>query len=171
MVSGAVGIGQGRTGAQDASLKKTSRRPRLETLRQVIFARAGIVSSVADSLKVDPRTVRRWRDGDPRVKEMFVESREAVLDLAEAELVKGLKAGVPSDRYFILKCLGKSRGYVERQEITGKDGGTIGLSVEDKLLRRLSNDELRQLSEIMEKAADRLRVEEGKGPAVAPRVH
>lgn len=171
MSVGGKGTTRSSFGAPDAPPKKTSRRPRLPALREAIFARAGIVSSVAEALKVDPRTVRRWRDGDLRIQAMFHEAKEAVLDLAEAEVVKGIRKGVPSDRYFFLKCHGKHRGWVERQEITGKDGGPIGPSVEEQALRSLSDDELKQLSEIMEKAADRLRAEEGKNPAVAPRVH
>jgi hypothetical protein len=30
---------------------------------------------------------------------------------------------------FTLKTLGKSRGYVERQEITGKDGEAFGIEI------------------------------------------
>jgi hypothetical protein len=172
-VNGFAGIGGGvRKGAQDAPPKKTSRRPPLPALREAIFARAGIVSSVAEALKVDPRTVRRWRDGDPRIQAMFHEAKEAILDLAEAEVVKGIRKGVPSDRYFFLKCHGKHRGWVERQEITGKDGGPIGVPTdEERILRRLSDEDLRRIGEIYEKASLPVRGAEGDGAKVAARVH
>jgi len=153
-------------GAQDAPPKKTSRRPRLETLRKVIFARAGIVSSVADSLKVAPRTVRRWRDGDKRVKEMFFEAREALLDLAESELMKGIKAGVPSDRYFFLKCQGKARGYVERAEVTGAGGADLippemaARRETERISELMKDPEYRELQSRMLMVLDRMKVKD-----------
>jgi hypothetical protein len=51
--------------------------------------------------------------------------REEIVDYAEM----GLRGAVLNKEAwaiaFSLKTLGKSRGYVERQEVTGKDGGAI----------------------------------------------
>jgi hypothetical protein len=52
----------------------------------------------------------------------------------------------------LLKCHGKHRGYVERQEITGKDGAPIAAKVsdeEEQRLRRLSVEDLKRIRDIM----------------------
>ena len=150
--------------------RRQGKRPPDEALHQVILAKAGIVSAVAEACGVTTRAVQRWSK-QPRVAAMFEEVRNARLDLAESTIIQAIKNRNITAAIFYLKCHGKHRGWVERQEITGKDGGPIGPSVEDQVLRSLSDDELKQLSEVMEKAADRLRIDEGKGPAVASRVH
>jgi hypothetical protein len=149
----------------------SKKRPSDEVLRKAIESKAGIVSAVAEALGVDVRTVQRWKQGSQKVFRMFEDVLVARLDLAESTIIKAIRRDNITAAIFYLKCHGKHRGWVERHEITGKDGGPIGPSVEEQVLRSLSDEEIRQLSEIMEKAADRLRPEEGKGPAVAPRVH
>ena len=47
------------------------------------------------------------------------------LDIAESEMWKLIKDGNVPTILFYLKCKGKNRGYVERQEITGQDGQPI----------------------------------------------
>ena len=165
------GSGKGKAGqsvgASDAPPKKTSRRPCLSVLQEVIFARAGIVSSVAEALKVAPRTVRRWRDGDLRVLEMFHEAKEAVLDLAEAEVVKGIRRGVPSDRYFFLKCHGRSRGWIERQEMAVRNEGLPPSESEwdrrNEITRKLLADpEARELAHKLLERYGRIRKDGGE---------
>lgn len=50
---------------------------------------------------------------------------EATLDFAESKLFELLSQGDKTAIIFYLKCKGKHRGYVERQEVTGEDGGPL----------------------------------------------
>ncbi|KEJ91701.1 hypothetical protein [Synergistes jonesii] len=50
---------------------------------------------------------------------------ESVLDLAEKHLIKLVLADDLGAICFLLKCKGKKRGYIERQEITGADGSSL----------------------------------------------
>ena len=128
------------------------KRPDDAKLLEVIKAKAAVVSYVAEACGVDPRTVRRWKERSRKVQGMFDEVRESVLDLAEATLIKNIKAGKTADTIFYLKCHGKHRGYVERQEITGKDGAPIAAKVsdeEEQRLRRLSVEDLKRIRDIM----------------------
>lgn len=50
------------------------------------------------------------------------EYRERLVDLAEQGLAYQVEAGAPWAIAFALKTLGKSRGYVERQELANPDG-------------------------------------------------
>ena len=59
------------------------------------------------------------------VSDAIEEAREDMVDLAELALRKSVMNGEPWSVAMVLKTLGKSRGYVERQEVTGADGGAI----------------------------------------------
>jgi hypothetical protein len=52
---------------------------------------------------------------------------EIALDFAESALMKNIKAGKEASNMFYLKCRGKRRGYVERQEI--EHSGQCGVLV------------------------------------------
>ena len=47
------------------------------------------------------------------------------MDYAESQLHKQIGEGSTSATIFYLKTKGKSRGYIERQEITGADGDNL----------------------------------------------
>lgn len=82
----------------------------------------GMISAAAKQLKCDRGTIyHRMKDNDA-FKALIDEIRETVVDEAETQLRKAVKRGEPYAVVFTLKTLGKSRGYVERQELTGADG-------------------------------------------------
>ena len=104
--------------------RKQGKRPPDEMLHQVILAKAGIVSAVAEACGVTTRAVQRWSK-QPRVAAMFEEVRNARLDLAESTIIQAIKNRNITAAIFYLKCHGKARGWVERQEVTGADGGPL----------------------------------------------
>lgn len=55
--------------------------------------------------------------------------REERLDRAENVLEEAEKAGDLKAIFFTLRTIGKDRGYVERQEVTGIDGGPIAQTI------------------------------------------
>lgn len=59
------------------------------------------------------------------------ESREKMIDNVESALYSQALAGNTTAMIFFLKTQGKSRGYVERQELTGKDGNSIVVRWDD----------------------------------------
>ncbi len=68
---------------------------------------------------------KRIRDS-PLLKETLEDVREENLDLAESKLYEMIKSGDKIAIIFFLNCQGKARGYVERQELTGKEGVPVG---------------------------------------------
>lgn len=98
------------------------------TTGEVIDALAearGIKSRAAESLGCDRRTVDNYIDRHPTVARAYAELREALVDNAEEGLSALLQEKYwPAIRY-TLATLGKDRGYVERQEVTGPEGGPI----------------------------------------------
>jgi hypothetical protein len=61
----------------------------------------------------------------PTVQAALEEERETLLDDAESILWKQIIDGNTTALIFFLKTQGKKRGYVERQEQSGPDGGPI----------------------------------------------
>ena len=58
----------------------------------------------------------------PELEVAREEAFEALLDMAENNLMKNVRKGHAGSIFFTLKTRGKSRGYVERTETTGADG-------------------------------------------------
>jgi len=74
-------------------------------------------------------TVYRYIENYATVKAAYEEQRETLIDFTEDQLFKQVKAGNITAIIFTLKTIGKHRGYVERQEVTGKDGGAVTFRV------------------------------------------
>ena len=92
----------------------------------------GNISAVARRLGVCRQTVYSYIERHPSVKDVLVESRETMIDNAESALYRAVLNGEAWAVCFFLKTQGKSRGYVERQEVTGADGGAIVMQWPDE---------------------------------------
>ena len=98
------------------------------TANQIIDAlreKHGNLSAAARYLGCDRHTVTRYINTYPTVKAVADEERETLIDFAENQLFKQVQDGNITAIIFTLKTIGKSRGYVERQEVTGADGGAV----------------------------------------------
>lgn len=98
----------------------------------------GIVAAAAKSLGCDRATVYRYRERHPAVAAALADERETLLDLAESTLFE--KAVVDKDTtslIFLLKTLGKSRGYLEKQQMehSGPEGGPLEVTVRRTIVR------------------------------------
>ena len=78
------------------------------------------------------QTYYNWIKNDLEFKEKIktIEPKERFLDFLEGKLVEKINNGDTSSLIFALKTKAKSRGYVERQEITGADGIPNNFQVE-----------------------------------------
>jgi len=77
----------------------------------------GIVSTAAKMVGIDRSTHYAWMKSDPEYKKAVDSIQDGVLDFAESHLYKLVKEGNPAATIFLLKTRGKTRGYIERQEI------------------------------------------------------
>jgi hypothetical protein len=89
----------------------------------------GNISAIARAFQVSRQAIYDYISNKPDLKQLIQDEREAMIDDAESEIYKQLKKGNTAALIFFLKTQGKSRGYVERQEITGKDGNEVTLRV------------------------------------------
>ena len=96
-----------------------------ETVIKQIQALSGNVSSVAKFFRMSRQTMHKYINDHPTVQQALEESREKMIDNVESALYSQALAGNTTAMIFFLKTQGKKRGYVERQEITGKDGEKI----------------------------------------------
>jgi hypothetical protein len=87
----------------------------------------GLVSIAARQLGCSRQAVEKRIKTSALVRQALHDAREATLDVAEASLYNQVLAGEGWAVCFILKCLGKDRGYVERAqvELSGPGGGPL----------------------------------------------
>lgn len=93
----------------------------------------GIVSRACDKAGIDRCTYYEWRERDPEFAKACDEAYDHAADFVESKLYQLINEGNPSAIIFYSKTKMKSRGYVERIETTGKDGGAIETSVQFKV--------------------------------------
>jgi hypothetical protein len=89
----------------------------------------GAITLAAESLGASYNTVKKYIDKSSTLKEIMEKHRERRVDKAELKLEQAIDNGEPWAISLILKTQGKARGYVERQEITGKDGQEVTIKV------------------------------------------
>jgi hypothetical protein len=111
----------------------------------------GIVTDACKKTGVARSTFYQWLNEDAGFKAAVEEAQEQAIDFVEGKLfqkINGVKIGKlddegelnvyeqpPSDTaiIFYLKTKAKKRGYIERQELTGADGGPINHDITLKL--------------------------------------
>jgi Bacterial regulatory protein, Fis family len=127
-----------RPGATMANPKYTD-----DQIEAALRASAGILSAAAVKLGCTPRTVRNYLDRSEQLRDVEAEILDQNLDLAETKLLTAIRDGNLTAVIFYLKTKGKARGYTERAEVTGADGGPIDVTkLSDEELERIARGEL-----------------------------
>lgn len=83
----------------------------------------------------------------PEMRKFMEGVKEEMKDIAEAALIKNIRAGQPASVFFYLKTQAKDRGYVERSELTGAGGGAVKTETTFDL-SKLTDNELNELSKL-----------------------
>ncbi|OHV67905.1 hypothetical protein LCM4576_23600 [Mesorhizobium sp. LCM 4576] len=117
---------------------------------EALRAHAGIKTAAAAALKVGKTTLYAFLKAHPDVMEAAADVDEEILDLAESEVAKAIRAGDMATVRWFLELKGKDRGYVRRVENTGKDGGPIQTRQKPDL-SEISDEELEILGRITAK--------------------
>ena len=100
------------------------------TARQAIEAvkdSRGFVTTVAKRLGCSRRYVYALMDKYPTVKQAILDERESLKDFAEGKLLEQINEGNMTGIIFYLKTQAKDRGYIERHEVSGPDGGPVSV--------------------------------------------
>jgi hypothetical protein len=110
----------------------TMAAPRRFTPAQVVAAvrRAhGLLVAAAGQLGCDAETIYNYKKRYPVVAAAIQDARARTTDLAELKLYEAIHRGEGWAIMFYLRTQGKSRGYVERRELTGGDGAAVEIQL------------------------------------------
>jgi len=99
----------------------------------------GLLSMAAPKAGVSYRTINRYAHDFPAIQTAIQQAKESMLDFAESKLFQKIKEGDSTAILFYLKTQGKARGYIERSEVTGANGGPVQVeNVREKLATRIT---------------------------------
>jgi len=101
-----------------ATRTDTSKKRMLEALEKSL----GVVTTAAKMAGIERKTHYRWMDKDSKYREAVDNISNVVLDFAESQLHQQIKKGNTAATIFLLKTIGKKRGYIERQEVDHNGG-------------------------------------------------
>lgn len=76
----------------------------------------GAIHLAAEALGCSHSTIYNWARRSPMVQEVIDQERGKLLDIGELKLYEAVMAGQPWAVAFMLKTIGKSRGYTEKTE-------------------------------------------------------
>lgn len=91
--------------------------PDMEKFLEIFSDKAGNIAASTEAMGISRRTYYNWRDSNKAFRERCEDVREELIDYAESKLMINIKEGKEASIFFLLKTLGKHRGYVERQEM------------------------------------------------------
>ena len=98
---------------------KRGRTPRsrytVKVFKEGIKGSYGNVTMIAQKIGCERNTVYEWLANHLELREQLESEREKIVDLAESKLLINVNQGETSSIHFVLKTLGKSKGYVEKQ--------------------------------------------------------
>ena len=103
----------------------TRKKAMLEALEKSL----GVVTTACKNVGISRETHYRWIKEDEVYKKQVKELDNIALDFAESQLHKQINEGSTAATIFYLKTKGKSRGYIERQEIE-IDGAPSKIEIE-----------------------------------------
>jgi len=92
---------------------------------EALEANLGIVTPAAAKIGIHRGTHYYWMKTDPDYAAAVESVQDIALDFAESKLHKLISEGDTGATIFLLKTLGKGRGYVERQELAGVENAPI----------------------------------------------
>ena len=98
-------------------------------VEQELRATYGNQSAVARKFGVSRQAVADYISRYPRLQVALAEANDTILDNGESALYKAVLQGEPWAVKWLLATKGKARGYVERQEVTGKDGEPFTITI------------------------------------------
>ena len=93
-----------------------------KTMAAKLKENRGLIYLTARQMGCSPGTVYNHLKRYPSVKKAYEEARERTVDTAEVKFFQAIERGESWAISLALKTIGRRRGYVERKELTGKDG-------------------------------------------------
>ena len=90
-----------------------------ERITEALRSQGGIIAAAAQVLRVSRQTLYVWIRAEPELQALVAELRDEILDLAEGQLLKAVKDGSERSVHFMLKTIGRERGYGDKIDLAG----------------------------------------------------
>lgn len=97
----------------------------IDQVRDALYKTNGLIRPAAALLGISTQALHERIRRNHELQVVLKKAREQIVDKAEESLWRCLENNEPWAVALVLKTLGKNRGYVERQELTGADGGKL----------------------------------------------
>lgn len=93
-------------------------KAREDQIAKALRAHRGVLSKVAVEVGLDSGAAVRYHIiRSQRLRQVFEDVRERIVDVAEDNVFRAVEGGSVRDSWRLLQTLGKDRGYTERREI------------------------------------------------------
>lgn len=112
-----------------APKKRQAEKFKVSEVESALIATKGLISLAGEKLGCNRETIRQYVLRHPELAAVRDEARARMIDTAEIALESAILAKQGWAVCFTLKTLGRDRGYVERVEQTGPEGGPIEVIV------------------------------------------
>lgn len=138
-----------------SQIRVVKKKPTDAEIAEALLASGGIVTAAVawlaknKHIKAERSTIAKRIQRTPALEEARQEATEMMLDVAEDKLMSLLNSGDRAAIFFFLKCKGKKRGYIERQETELFNTGNQTLKIEGapKIdFSKMSKDELMKMT-------------------------
>ena len=101
----------------DKNIQNIQKKTKKETFLIALENELGHISKACKQAKIHRQTYYLWIKKDKDFKQKCEDVQESFLDLAESKLLEKINDGDNTCIIFFLKTKGKSRGYIEKQEV------------------------------------------------------
>ena len=127
----------------------------IDAIENAIYEKRGNLAAVARSFGLTRNAIAARVSKSAKLQKARDEARETMLDNAETTLYDEALNGNTAALIFFLKTQGKSRGYIERTELTGADAGPVQVA-HSLDLSEMSDDALRDSLAALSRVAAQL---------------
>lgn len=107
-----------------------------EMIADGLKAAKGMVYVAAKQIGCTPETIYQRLKRSPELATLHESLHGEIGDIAELRLYKAIQDGEHWAITFYLRTKGRHRGYVERNEISGPDGGAIDVAIHEVIIER-----------------------------------
>lgn len=129
--------------------KKNSAAPRNCVIKKTISINENITEA-PKTPGCNKKCIYRMMEDNPELKDLISKVREMIVTEAEKSLLKSVQNGNVTSIIFALKTLGRSKGYV----INGYKPHELAAKINQKVLKKLSDDQLAELEKLLEQKKD-----------------
>lgn len=107
---------------RSVEVRRQNREKKKDEFLEVFSQKANNIHLTCKAIGIDRVTYYNWMKDDEAFREKVNALEESDIDAAETALKRQILDGNTTAIIFYLKTKGKSRGYIERQEISGNGG-------------------------------------------------